>query len=236
MSFILVAEDDPAIREGLVVTLESDGHEVRAARDGAEALALYAERRPDLLLLDIMMPKRSGYEVCAEIRRSDASLPILFLTAKAGEEDAVLGLGLGADDYIVKPFGVRELLARVAAALRRAAVASAGAAPPDSGADTFSIGTRRVDPRRFTLRAPDGAEESLTERELGLLRLFAAHPGEVLTRDRLLDDLWGVRYLGTTRTLDQHIAQLRRKLGSDAVRIETVHGVGYRYRAQGRFQ
>ncbi len=230
MSFILVAEDDPAIREGLVVTLESEGHEVRAAHDGAEALALYAERRPDLLLLDIMMPKRSGYEVCAEIRRSDASLPILFLTAKAGEEDAVLGLGLGADDYIVKPFGVRELLARVAAALRRAAVASAGAAPPDSGADTFSIGTRRVDPRRFTLRAPDGAEESLTERELGLLRLFAAHPGEVLTRDRLLDDLWGVRYLGTTRTLDQHIAQLRRKLGPDAARIETVHGVGYRYR------
>ena len=230
MSFILVAEDDPAIREGLVVTLESEGHEVRAACDGVEALALYAERRPDLLLLDIMMPKRSGYEVCAEIRRSDASLPILFLTAKAGEEDAVLGLGLGADDYIVKPFGVRELLARVAAALRRAAVASAGATSPNSGADTFSIGTRRVYPRRFTLRAPDGAEESLTERELGLLRLFAAHPGEVLTRDRLLDELWGVRYLGTTRTLDQHIAQLRRKLGPDAAHIETVHGVGYRYR------
>ena len=228
MSCVLVAEDDPAIREGLVATLESDGHEVRTARDGAEALALYAERRPDLLLLDIMMPKKSGYEVCTEIRRTDASLPILFLTAKAGEEDAVLGLGLGADDYIAKPFGVRELLARVAAALRRAAAAPLQKAP-DSGADTFPFGTRTVDPRRYVLRAPDGAEESLTERELGLLRFFAAHPGEVLTRDRLLDELWGMRYLGTTRTLDQHIAQLRRKLGPDAARIETVHGVGYRY-------
>ncbi len=231
MSCILVAEDDPAIREGLVATLESDGHEVRTARDGAEALALYAERRPDLLLLDIMMPKKSGFEVCAEIRRTDASLPILFLTAKAGEEDAVLGLGLGADDYIVKPFGVRELLARVAAALRRAAVAPEREAAPDSGADSFPFGTRTVDSGRYALRAPDGAEESLTERELGLLRLFAAHPGEVLTRDRLLDELWGVRYLGTTRTLDQHIAQLRRKLGPDAALIETVHGVGYRHRA-----
>ena len=230
MSRILVAEDDPAIREGLIATLESDGHEVRTARDGAEALALYAEERPDLLLLDIMMPKKSGYEVCTEIRRTDPALPILFLTAKAGEEDAVLGLGLGADDYIAKPFGVRELLARVAAALRRAAVSPAQKASQD-GASTFPFGMQSVDSCRYVLRAPDGTEQPLTERELGLLRLFAAHPGEVLTRDRLLDELWGVRYLGTTRTLDQHIAQLRRKLGPDAERIETVHGIGYRYRA-----
>ena len=230
MSRILVAEDDPAIREGLIATLESDGHEVRTARDGAEALALYAEERPDLLLLDIMMPKKSGYEVCTEIRRTEPALPILFLTAKAGEEDAVLGLGLGADDYIAKPFGVRELLARVAAALRRAAVSPAQKASQD-GASTFPFGMQSVDSSRYVLCAPDGAEQPLTERELGLLRLFAAHPGEVLTRDRLLDELWGVRYLGTTRTLDQHIAQLRRKLGPDAERIETVHGIGYRYRA-----
>ena len=229
MSRILVAEDDLAIREGLIATLESDGHEVRTARDGAEALALYAEERPDLLLLDIMMPKKSGYEVCTEIRRTDPALPILFLTAKAGEEDAVLGLGLGADDYIAKPFGVRELLARVAAALRRAAVSPAQKASQD-GASTFPFGMQNVDSSRYVLRAPDGMEQPLTERELGLLRLFAAHPGEVLTRDRLLDELWGVRYLGTTRTLDQHIAQLRRKLGPDAASIETVHGVGYRYR------
>ena len=233
MPLILIAEDDPAIREALAAAMESDGHSVRLAADGAEALALAAATpRPDLVLLDIMMPKRSGYEVCTELRRADPLLPILFLTAKATEADAVLGLGLGADDYIAKPFGVDELLARVRAALRRASArpgspARPGCPIPDPA--PFPFGPYTVDPARYALRAPSSPDIPLTDRELGLLRLFASRPGEVLTRDFLLDALWGVHYAGTTRTLDQHIAQLRRKLGPAASLLSTVHGLGYRF-------
>ena len=233
MSLILIAEDDPSVRSAIADALESDGHSVRLAADGAEALALAsATPRPDLVLLDIMMPKRSGYEVCTELRRADPLLPILFLTAKATPADAVLGLGLGADDYIAKPFGVDELLARVRAALRRASARPGGSARPGpsvSPSAPFPFGPFTVDPARYALRAPGAPDIPLTDRELGLLRLFAARPGEVLTRDALLDALWGVRYAGTTRTLDQHIAQLRRKLGPAASLLSTVHGLGYRY-------
>ena len=216
MPFILFAEDDATLRDGLQAALESEGYETRPCADGAEALAAYAER---------MMPKRSGFDVCAEVRRTDAAVPILFLTAKAGEADQVLGLGLGADDYIAKPFRIRVLLARVAAALRRAA-----AAPAAAGADSFAIGTARIDARRFLLDPGDGSPaQSLSARELGLLRAFAAHPGEVLSRDELLNEVWGVDYVGGPRTLDQHVLQIRRKLGHSADRIETVHRAGYRY-------
>jgi len=226
MSTIMIAEDDASIREGLVATLESEGYAVRAAANGAEALALFAEARPDLLMLDVMMPKKSGWDVCAEVRRSDPAVPILFLTARAEEKDKVLGLGLGADDYVVKPFGVAELLARVAAALRRAAAAP----PPRSRDEPFDIANAHVDPRAWTLTDANGRASELSSRELTLLRLFAARPGEALTRDRLLNEGWGIDYLGTTRTLDQHIVRLRKKLGPDADALETVHGVGYRYR------
>lgn len=226
MSTILLAEDDAPIREGLVLTLKSEGYAVRAAANGAEALALFAEARPDLLLLDVMMPKKSGWDVCAEVRRADPSVPILFLTAKAEERDKVLGLGLGADDYIVKPFGVPELLARVAAALRRAAAAP----PPIARDEPFAVAGARVDPRALRLVDAAGRTSDITSRELALLRLFAARPGEALPRDRLLNEGWGVDYLGTTRTLDQLIVKLRRKLGPDASALETIHGVGYRLR------
>lgn len=227
MPLILIAEDDPSARAAIADALESDGHSVLLAADGAEALALAAASpRPDLVLLDIMMPRRSGYEVCTELRRADPLLPILFLTAKATEADAVLGLGLGADDYIAKPFGVDELLARVRAALRRASARPGPTAAPSA---PFPFGPFTVDPARYALRAPGAPDVPLTDRELGLLRLFAAHPDEVLTRDFLLDALWGVHYAGTTRTLDQHIAQLRRKLGPSAPLLSTVHGLGYRY-------
>lgn len=227
MSAILVAEDDPAILEGLVVSLESDGHAVRAARDGAEALALAAESRPDLALLDVMMPKKSGWDVCAELRRRDPALPIVILTARGAESDKLLGFGLGADDYVVKPFGVRELLARVRAALRRAAAQAPAGAGPEDG---FDFAGARVLAAAHALRAPDGTESPLTPRELALLRLFAARPGQVLDRDRLLNAVWGVGYYGTTRTLDQHVANLRRKLGAAAPALETLRGAGYRYR------
>lgn len=178
-----------------------------------------------LVLLDIMMPGKSGYDVCREIRATDAATPVIMLTAKGEEIDKVLGLGLGADDYVTKPFGIRELLARVAAALRRAQAveANGGAAPAE-----FAFGAVNVDARRYCVHGESG-DVALSDKELKLLTFFHAHPEEVLSRDALLNAVWGVSYFGSTRTLDQHIAQLRKKLG-EPTPIETVHGVGYRYR------
>ena len=237
MADILIAEDDPGILTAVALALKCEGHSVRLAKDGESALARYAERRPDLLLLDVMMPRKSGWDVCAEIRRRDATLPVIMLTARGEESDKVLGLGLGADDYVTKPFGIRELVARVAAALRRVAASGAarGGASRGSGAETergpFRFGSCRIDPARLALRNAAGGEESLTVRELGILRLLAEAPGSVVTRERFLSEVWGMEYGGSTRTLDQHVAQVRKKLGADAALLETVHGVGYRCRA-----
>ena len=224
MSRILVIEDDTNIREGVLETLRSECYDVEAASDGVEGLAKYRTWHPDLILLDIMMPRKSGYEVCREIRAVDGATPVIMLTAKGEEIDKVLGLSLGADDYVTKPFGIRELLARVAAVLRR----TAAHAVTEAGAcGTFEFGGRRVDCRRYCIS--DGTSEfPLSDRELKLLICFNGHAGEVLSRDKLLNDVWGLEYYGNTRTLDQHIAQLRKKLG-DPSPIETVHGVGYRY-------
>lgn len=227
---ILIAEDDANIRQGLVATLESEGYAVTSASDGAQALKLYPQGKFDLVVLDVMMPKASGYDVCRELRAGGARTPVLFLTAKGEEIDKVVGLKLGADDYVTKPFGVQELLARVEALLRRSR--STGAT---GGAEAlparFRLGEAEIDRRRFTV-AVAGHTTSLTARELKLAEVFASHPGEVLTRDALLSAVWGVDYFGTTRTLDQHVAQLRKKLerpdAAESV-IRTVHGVGYRY-------
>ena len=226
MKYILFAEDDDTLRSGLEATFSSEGYETHGYKDGESVLAAFGQRRPDLLLLDVMMPGKSGYDVCTEVRRSDPNVPILFLTAKTSEADCVIGLGLGADDFIAKPFRIRELLARVAAALRRA-----NAAPrPSNGDGTFRIGDAFIDANRFLVRVPDEPEQTLTVRELGLLKTFAAHPGQVLTRDALLDAVWGEDYFAASRTLDQHILQIRRKLGASGVRIETIRGAGYRLR------
>lgn len=226
---LLVAEDDPHIREGLVAALESEGYRVTAAANGNQALARYAEGSYDLILLDVMMPEVSGFDVCRQIRRRDRTVPIIMLTAKSEEIDKVVGLELGADDYVTKPFGVRELLARIAAVRRRALPAPATTAPTPG--EVFPFGAVTVD--RKTMRATRGRTSGdLTARELKLIDLFIAHPDEVLSRDRLLNEAWGVNYLGTTRTLDQHIVQLRRKVEQDPdtpTAIQTVHGVGYRY-------
>jgi DNA-binding response OmpR family regulator len=224
--YILLAEDDATLRKALELALGSEGYDVRACKDGAEALAAFAERRPDLLVLDVMMPKKSGYDVCAEIRRRDDLVPILFLTAKASDADQVLALGLGADDFIAKPVALDVLFARIAVILKWTRRAGGAAPRPDS----FTIGNARIDARRYLVRAPDGSEQPLTIRELGLLRTFADHPGEVLTRDALLDAVWGVDYIASSRTLDQHIVQIRRKLGAAGVLVETVRGAGYRLR------
>ena len=225
MSEILFAEDDADIRKWVAVALETEGYAVRTVPDGEAALAAYAAQRPDLLMLDIMMPKRDGISVCAEIRRRDAALPILMLTARTAERDKIAGLGAGADDYMTKPFSLGELLARIAALLRRARLVPVQ--PPRADAP-FRLGAHIIDGARLTVIAPDGTETPLAAREYELLRLLAAHPGEVLRRDDILDELWGVAFHGNTRTLDQHVALIRRKLGTDAARIETVRNVGYR--------
>ena len=232
---ILIAEDDPNIRLGLIATLESDGYVVVAAGDGAQALRMFPQEKFDLVLLDIMMPKASGYDVCRELRARGTKVPVLFLTAKGEEVDKVVGLKLGADDYVTKPFGVHELLARVEALLRRARLNGSGAASAVDLPPVFALGEASIDRRKFTATVGERSTP-LTARELKLAEMFAAHPGEVLTRDALLNFVWGVDYFGTTRTLDQHVAQLRKKLESSADAgspIVTVHGVGYRYEGKG---
>ena len=224
---ILVAEDDADLRQGLIDLLEAEGYRVTTAADGAEALAAYRREPPDLLLLDVMMPQKSGYDLCREIRKRDQRTPIILLTAKGEEIDKVVGLELGADDYVTKPFGLHELRARIAAVLRRATgpVKAAGAIP-----DRFTLGPATVDRKAYRLER-DGVPFDLTPRELKLLETFAASPGEVLSRNDLLNAAWGIDYFGTTRTLDQHIAQLRKKLEADPANpalIVTVHGVGYK--------
>ena len=227
---ILIAEDDTAIREGLVVALESEGYGTETAVHGRAALDAWKRGKFALILLDIMMPEKSGYDVCREIRKTDPDTPIIMLTAKGEEIDKVVGLELGADDYIAKPFGVRELLARIAAVLRRSGPKAAKTAekePPDE----FVIGTAKINRKTYIARLGKH-EHALTARELKLLEIFWSRPHEVLSRDALLNAAWGIDYLGTTRTLDQHIAQLRKKVEpkpDDPAAILTVHGVGYRY-------
>jgi DNA-binding response OmpR family regulator len=225
---ILVVEDDPAILTGLVDLLRGEGFAVEQAVDGAAALVRHAEARPDLVLLDVMIPEKSGYEVCREIRRTDAVTPVIMLTAKGEEVDKVVGLELGADDYVVKPFSARELLARVRAVLRRGT-------PKESGRDDrlIQFGDVTIDPR--TMRGTKGERAfDISRRELALLRIFTSREGEALDRVTLMDEVWGVRYEGTTRTLDQHIAGLRKKIEDDPahpVHLTTVHGTGYRFTA-----
>ena len=224
MRDILVAEDNALLAKGICTALKSERYRVRHVADGAAALAAIAERRPDVLVLDIMMPKTDGITVCRTIRRTDAHLPILMLTARGLDSQKVEGLSAGADDYLTKPFSIAELLARIAALLRRALLAA-----PQSAADTFAFGAATVDASTLTVTASDGTSQRLLPRELKLLKLFAENPGKVFSRDELLDRFWGVSYYGTTRTLDQRLMLLRKKLGSDATRIESVHGVGYKY-------
>jgi len=222
---ILVVEDDPHISLGLEEILKSEGFEVTVCNRGDKAVESVARTHPQLVILDIMLPGANGFEICKQLRAKKASVPILMLTAKSQEMDKVIGLDCGADDYVTKPFGVRELVARINALLRRTHSPQARA-----GEATFQIGEAVIDPKKFELRRGKTTDE-LTARELKLLQLFHAHPGEVFSRDKLLNEVWGYNYYGTTRTLDQVIVQLRKKLGDsgDSPRhLITVHGVGYK--------
>lgn len=222
---ILVAEDDPIMLEGISASLEKEGFNVIPAENGRQALEKWESDSPDLICLDIMMPVLDGFEACRQIRARDAKIPILFLSAKNEETDVVAGLDLGADDFIRKPFGKKELLARIRTAIRRL---------PHGNADrpSFRISDLQVFPRE--LRAErDGVSIELSPREIGILRFLRDREGSVVTRDELLDRCWGVNYLPESRTLDQHISQLRKRIELDRDHptiIETVRGVGYRYR------
>lgn len=226
-SRILVVEDEFPILTGLVDLLEGEGFEAIPARDGEEALRKYRIDPPDLILLDIMIPEKSGYDVCREVRASNPIVPILILTAKGQEVDKVVGLELGADDYIVKPFGTRELLARIGAALRR----TRPRPKRQRNVTPIRFGQIEIDPR--TLTGKRGRKKfSVSPREIDLLRLMMDHEGEVVDRDTFLSEIWGMNYEGTTRTLDQHVVHLRKKIEDKPAHprhIVTVHGTGYRF-------
>jgi two-component system, OmpR family, alkaline phosphatase synthesis response regulator PhoP len=224
---VLIAEDDAMMRNGLTEILQGEGYDVSVAADGAVALDRWTADRPDFVLLDIMMPHRSGYDVCREIRRRDRDVPIVFLSAKHEEIDKVLGLELGADDFLMKPFGMRELVARVRAISRRCYQRSAPR--PTAG---FTIGGVAVIPAELRATLPDATVVELSLREVNLLATFHASPGVVLDRDQLFQTCWGGGKYPNSRTLDQHIAKLRKKIEVDRTApaiIRTVRGVGYRY-------
>ena len=222
---LLIIEDDPNIQLGLRELFTGEGFQVAVCGRGDQAMACVRTEKPTLVILDLMLPGLSGYDVCRQIRAEGIRVPVLMLTAKGQELDKVIGLDLGADDYVTKPFGVRELLARVQALLRRTQGPAASA--PD---EAFSIGEATVDPKTFQVRRGKKTDD-LTAKEMALVQFLHAHLGEVLSRDRLLNEVWGYHYGGTTRTLDQTVVQVRKKLGepADAPRhLLTVHGVGYR--------
>jgi DNA-binding response OmpR family regulator len=224
---ILIVEDDPHILLGLEEGLKSESFEVAVCNRGDQAIEAFNQHHPALILLDVMLPGLSGYDICRKLRANKVTTPILMLTGKGQEIDKVVGLDLGADDYVTKPFGVRELLARIQALLRRSSNAPAEAKVTET---PFQIGNASVDPKTFQIRRGKQVDE-LTAKELKLLQLFHAHPGEVFSRDRLLNEVWGYNYFGTTRTLDQVIVQLRKKLGDNGAEpkhLVTVHGVGYK--------
>jgi len=226
---VLIVEDDAAIREALREAISADGHEPVLATDGRQAVQLFTQGAFDLVLLDLMLPGLSGYDVCRKIRETNRTVPILMLTAKGEEIDKVLGLELGADDYVTKPFGLREILARIHAAFRRQELTAEPVGAKAPAADTFTFGATTIDRRRFVAQVGQATNE-LTARELNLLEVFHRRRGEVLSRDQLLNEVWGINYQGTTRTLDQHVAQVRKKVGdTDARLIKTIHGVGYQY-------
>ena len=226
MAKILVVDDEPNIREVVELYLRRDGHTVISAADGEKALRLYHQTEPDLVVLDLMLPKVSGLEVCRRIQ-ADERVPVVMLTARGEEEDRIVGLGIGADDYVVKPFSPRELAARVEAVLRRVSEARTGS----SDGKSMAFGDLRIDPsaREVTIR---DAPVTLTAREFDLLHHMASYPKRVFTRDHLMETVWGYAFAGDTSTVTVHIRRLREKIEPDPARpryLQTVWGVGYRF-------
>jgi len=224
---ILIIEDDPSILRGLQLNLGMEGYVVRSAADGATGLAMARSENPDLVVVDVMLPKLGGLEVVREIRAQDPDLPVLILSAKGQETDKVAGLQLGADDYMVKPFGLKELLARIDALLRRRR--SRGETGETRAVRKAGDIELDLDSRKALVQ---GRELELTSREFDLLAFFVAHPDRVHSREQLMEAVWGSRYFGTARTVDNFVARLRAHIGDDAEsprHLETVRGIGYRF-------
>ncbi len=220
---ILLIEDDPSILRGLELNLSLDGYEVRAALDGPSGVRTATEWKPDLVLLDIMLPGMNGYEVCRELRKRQLTMPIIILSAKMSEPDKVMGLDMGADDFVTKPFGLSELLARIKANLRRSRPAAAPLLRFGDVVADFTAGEVR--------RA--GEVVDLTAKELQLLQYLAKNDGRVVTRQMILDAVWGHGYFGTERTVDNFITRLRQKLDAEEpAHFFTVRGMGYRFRVE----
>jgi two-component system response regulator RegX3 len=223
---VLLVEDEPSFVEALVVGLKREGFRVEVAYDGAEALDKFAAVRPDIVLLDLMLPKVSGIDVCRTIRAGGSMTPVIMVTAKASEIDTVVGLEVGADDYVTKPYRLRELVARMRAVLRRAPANE----PTLVQAETVEVGDLRLDPERHEVYLRD-QEVTLPLKEFELLELLMANAGRVLTRETLIDRIWGPHYVGDTKTLDVHIKRLRARIEDDPAhprRITTIRGLGYK--------
>jgi DNA-binding response OmpR family regulator len=224
MTKVLIVEDDPAILRGLADNLRFEKYDVLTATDGEAGYKLQHAQNPDLIVLDLMLPRMTGLELCRKLRTEGQQVPILMLTARGEEADRVVGLDLGADDYVTKPFSVMELLARIRALLRR--TNSSKNLPND-----LSFGDVEIDFLRYVARRR-GKPVEMTRKEFAILRLLGSRTGEVVTRDELLNEVWGVESYPVTRTVDNHIAGLRAKLEADPARpvyIRTVHGVGYQF-------
>lgn len=219
---ILIIEDDQAILRGLQDNLQYESYEILSATDGETGYKLWQNERPDLVILDVMLPKLNGYDVCRRARKENLGTPILMLTARSDEVDRVMGLDLGADDYVTKPFSIAEVLARVRALLRRSA--------SPSGPSRLQLGDVEVDFQSYEARKA-GRALKLAPKEFGVLRLLASRPGEVVTRDELLNEVWGYDSYPTTRTVDNHVAAIRSKIEDDPSSpryLLTIHGVGYK--------
>ncbi|MFM7081692.1 MAG: response regulator [Actinomycetota bacterium] len=224
---VMVVEDEEAFVDALVVGLQREGFSVEVARDGAEALVSFDKVNPDIVLLDVMLPKVSGTDVCREIRKK-SQVPIIMVSAKGAEIDTVVGLEVGADDYIVKPYRIRELVARVRAALRRSSVTTDGDFDAGTG---VSVGGISIDPDQHIVTVR-GTLTKLPLKEFELLYVLMANAGRVMTRDTLIDRVWGSDYYGDTKTLDVHIKRLRSKVEVDPsapVAILTIRGLGYKF-------
>jgi DNA-binding response OmpR family regulator len=224
MTKVLIVEDDPAILRGLADNLKFEKYDVLTATDGEAGYQLQHTQNPDLIVLDLMLPRMTGLELCRKLRTEGQQVPILMLTARGEEADRVVGLDLGADDYVTKPFSVMELLARIRALLRR--TNSSKSLPND-----LSFGDVEIDFLRYVARRR-GKTVEMTRKEFAILRLLGSRTGEVVTRDELLNEVWGIESYPVTRTVDNHIAGLRAKLEADPARpvyIRTVHGVGYQF-------